>query len=83
MKLADLETNTTKGDFPISSFEEEEKYYIQIGSEFNWFSVDEASWAETSFNASGILLPVTARIVTDATWPARIERTGVLTVQQL
>lgn len=48
-----------------------------------WFVVDEVSWASTSFNVSGVLLPVTVRIVTDSTPPKRYERTGVLTVRQL
>lgn len=48
-----------------------------------WFVVDEASWAESSFNAGGVKLPVTARVLTDSTPPKRYERTGVLTMRQL
>jgi hypothetical protein len=47
-----------------------------------WFIVDQAYWAAASFNASGVQLPVTFRIVTDATPPKRYERTAVLSVRQ-
>lgn len=47
-----------------------------------WFVVDEAAWAVSSFDAGGVQLPVTMRVITDATPPKRYERTGVLTVRQ-
>lgn len=47
-----------------------------------WFIVDEAYWAAASFNAGGVQLPVTFRVVTTATPPKRYERTAVLAVRQ-
>jgi hypothetical protein len=48
-----------------------------------WFLVDQAFWESSSFAADGVLLPVSVRIVTDATSPKRYERTAILTVRQL
>lgn len=48
-----------------------------------WFLVDQAYWESASFAAGGVLLPVSVRVVTDATPPKRYERTAVLTVRQL
>ncbi|WP_313534389.1 hypothetical protein [Sphingomonas sp.] len=48
-----------------------------------WFLVDQAYAESISFAAGGVLLPVSVRILTDATPPKRYERTAVLTVRQL
>lgn len=48
-----------------------------------WFLVDAAFWASGAFDASGILVTVTARVLTDAEPPKRFERTTVLSVRQL
>lgn len=47
-----------------------------------WFTVDPALQEAASFDASGVRLPVSFRVVTDSTPPKRFERTGVLVVRQ-
>jgi len=48
-----------------------------------WFAVIPASWDLPSFDAAGVMLPITMRVATDSTPPKRYERTAVLTVRQL
>lgn len=48
-----------------------------------WFTVDPELWGSAAFNAAGVQMPVSMRILTNSAPPKRFERTAVLTVRQL
>jgi hypothetical protein len=70
--LLGVGVDTASGYGPLI---DEDGQLVQI-----WFVVDEAAWDVSSFDAGGVQLPVTVRVITDGS--KRYERTGVLTVRQ-
>lgn len=62
---------------PFGPIITEDGKHVQV-----WFVVDPSLQLSSQFDATGVRLPVTFRITTDATPPERYERTGVLVVRQ-